>query len=191
MRKLKLFSVLMCLFIGIGQMWGYTITFKNTNGADGSQAKTAVADIVSSGSEYVSSVAATKVYQGKDGFGIKVGASSGTSSISLGFTTSGQVKPTKIIVNACRWEGNSGFDTGNLNYKINDASTTTTITLTNTLEDHEISMDGNTTLTSLYLAPTTKRIYIKSITVETGSTNPTVFLNPCKNAFPCRLFPKL
>ena len=158
-------------------MWGdsYTIAFKSTSGSDGSQAQTTIANLISSGDSYVSSVSATKCYNGKSGYGIKIGASSGSSSIVLNLSSDGQVKPTKVTINACRF----GSDTGNMNVTLNNGSATTK-TLTNSLADYECTMDGNTTLTKITIAPTTKRIYVTSITVEYaggGSDKPTVFLN--------------
>ena len=152
--------------IGVTQMWGdsYEIAFKSTSGSDGSQAQTTIANLISSGSSYVSSVSATKCYNGKSGYGIKMGASSGSSSIVLNLSSEGQVKPTKVKINACRY----GSDTGNMNVTLNDGSATTK-TLTSSLADYECAMDGNTTLSKITIAPTTKRIYVTSIIVEYGS----------------------
>ena len=183
MTKLKLFSLLMLLFVGIGHMWGdsYTIAFKSTSGSDGSQAQTTIANLISSGDSYVSSVSATKCYNGKSGYGIKIGASSGSSSIVLNLSSDGQVKPTKVTINACRF----GSDTGNMNVTLNNGSATTK-TLTNSLADYECTMDGNTTLTKITIAPTTKRIYVTSITVEYaggGSDKPTVSFDPVAGTY--------
>ena len=165
MRLKHLLSVFLTLLtLSVGQMWGdnYTIAFKdNGSNSDGSTARTSLSDIVSSGSSYISSVSGcSKVYNGKSGYGVKMGASGSVGTLTLNFSNSGQTQPKKIIVRACRY----GSDTGNLSYKINGGSAQSK-TLTNTLADYEIEMNGSTTLTSLYLASSTKRIYIASVKV--------------------------
>lgn len=158
------------LFVGAGMVpiWGYTITFKSTTGSDGSTAQTEINNVVSDGSSYLSTISCTKVYNGKSGYGIKLGTSSATGNITLNFSSNGQIKPTKITIKAGRY----GSDTGNLNYKINGGSQSSK-TLSSTLTDYEITMDGNTTLTSLYLASSTKRIYIVSVSIESDLTETT------------------
>ncbi len=186
MRKLKLFfACLLMAVLSIGQMWAaetsYAIEFKSTaNSSDGTQTKTAIADLITDGADYVTSVTATTCYQGKSGYGIKMGKSSGSSSIVLNLSSAGQVKPTKVVINACRF----GSDTGNMNVTLNNGSATAK-TLTSSLADCECDMDGNTTLTKITIAPTTKRIYVKSITVyyEGGSSDPEVSVDPAALAF--------
>lgn len=160
----KFFLFLTLLTLSVGQMWGdnYTISFKdNGSNSDGSTARTAVNTIVSSGDTYVSSVSnCSKVYNGKSGYGIKLGTGSATGALTITFSNSGQTQPKKIIVRACRY----GSDTGNLNYKIN-GGTQSSKTLSTTLADYEIEMNGSTTLASLYLASSSKRIYIASVKV--------------------------
>lgn len=174
----KLLLVAVLFVADVVPIWGYTIAFKSsTTGSDGSTAQSSISNVVSEGSSYLSTISCTKIYNGKSGYGIKLGTSSATGNISLNFSTDGQIKPTKITIRACRY----GSDTGNLNYKIN-GGTQSTKTLTTSLVDYEITMDGNTTLTSLYLASSSKRIYIVSINVESGSTETTV-KRQCFNGF--------
>lgn len=168
---------LICLFmltIGSGNAWGatYTITLKsNSSATDGSTARTALADIVSDGTDYVSSVSGcSRVYNGKSGYGIKFGASRYAGYCTLNMSTAGQKKPTKITFNAARY----GTDGTNLSYKINGGSAqTVTLSSGTTLDNYEVSMDGNTTLTSLYVGSASKRIYLKSITITYTDATPT------------------
>lgn len=170
----KLLLVAVLFVADVVPIWGYTIAFKSsTTGSDGSTAQSTISNVVSEGSSYLSTISCTKIYNGKSGYGIKLGTGSATGNITLNFSSEGQIKPTKITIKACRY----GSDTGNLNYKIN-GGTQSSKTLTTTLADYEITMDGNTTLTSLYLASSAKRIYIVSIEVESGSGETTVSFTP-------------
>lgn len=169
---IKNFAKRVVMILAVGLMavnvWGdssYTIEFKDSGtSSDGSIAQTETEDLISSGSSYISNlVSPTKVYNGKSGYGIKMASSSDYGRLTINFSTTGQVKPSKVTIRACRF----GSDEGNLNYKINGGSTSSK-TLTSSLADYDITMDGSTTLTSLYLSTSKKssgRIYVKSITV--------------------------
>lgn len=169
MKNFKLFLTLFLITILAVPAWGvsYTITFlDNGTSSDGSAAKTAKADIIDDGEDYVSSISdATKVYQAQTDYGVKLGSSSAIGYFTINFSTSGQVNPTKIIVNA-RYYGTDS--SSKLEYKINGGSKSSK-TITDAFANYEISMDGETTITSLYLGSSTKRIYIKSVTIEYGS----------------------
>lgn len=72
-NKLKfLASMLTCILLSINYVWAdYTITFKEYGASDGTAAKTEKADIIDSGGDYVSTISgATKVFQGKTGYGV-------------------------------------------------------------------------------------------------------------------------
>ena len=185
-RFLSLLTVLtLLLTLGSGNVWGatYTITFKNTDGNnDGSTARTALADIVSDGDTYVSSVSGcSRVFNGRSGYGVKFGNSSNPGYCTLNISTAGQKKPTKITFNAARY----GSDGTNLSYKINGGDAqTVTLSSGATLDNYEISMDGNTTLTSLYVGSASKRIYLKSITITYTDASTTVTVSPESVTFP-------
>lgn len=174
----KHFACLIVAVFCLGQVWAgtesYTILFKTTtNNSDGSATKTFAEDLIQEGIDYVSSVTATNCYNGKSGTGVKIGKSSGSSSIVLNLSSDGQVKPSKVIINACLY----GTDTGKMNVTLNDGSATQK-TLTSSMAEYECTMDGNTTLSKITIAPTSKRIYVQSIIVSYstsgGTPEPTV-----------------
>ncbi len=135
----------------------YTISFKdNGNNSDGSALKTALADIVASGTEYVSGVeTATKIYLGKSGYGLKLGSGSGNGVIALNLSDLGKVNATKITVSAAKY----GSDTGTLT--INGK---TGYALSSTLSDITLDLDGSQ-IETLSVATSAKRGYVASITV--------------------------
>jgi hypothetical protein len=100
----------MLLSIGVGKAWAdYTITFKTSgNNNDGSQAQTTIANLISSGGGYVSTISATKAYNGKNGYGVKLGSSSEVGNVSMNLTSNGnnigQIKASKLIVNAAYYK---------------------------------------------------------------------------------------
>jgi len=151
----------------------YTIEFKDSGSAsDGSTARSSLSDIVSSGDTYVSSVSScSRVYNGKSGYGVKLGANGGTGTFTINISTTGQKKPSKITINAAQY----GSDGSDISYQINggDASTITASGGT-TLTDYDINMDGNTTFTSITIASTYKRLYVKSVTVTYSTCDKSV-----------------
>lgn len=135
----------------------YTVNFKDSgSSSDGSALKTALADIVADGTEYIASVTkATKVYQGKQGYGLKLGSGSGNGEIAFTLSDAGKVKATKIVVNAAKYGSDS--NTLTINGK-------TGIAYTTTLSDITVELDGST-IEALSVATSAKRGYVKSITV--------------------------
>ena len=86
----------------------YTITFNGTNSESTNiTTSTSCSSIVSEGASYLSGnvAVATKVY-GATSNGIKLGTSSASGTIKMNLSSSGQVTPTSIVVNAKRY--NSG-----------------------------------------------------------------------------------
>lgn len=164
---LTLLSVFVC-----SVAWAdYKISFQsNSATTDGSTERSSISNIVSEGADYVKSISASKIYNGKTGYGIKLGTNSFTGTLTIELSAAGQVKPISVVVRACRY----GSDTGNLNYKINGGALITQ-TLTSSFEDYEIAMDGHTTLNSLYFESSTKRIYIESVSVIEDSTPATAY----------------
>ena len=158
--KKRFLLLAMVLFSLVGGAFAaelsYTITFKewSKTDTDNSQKSTAIADIIASGAEYVSAIpTANNVYQGRVGRGIKFGTSSKTGQLVL--TLANAVKPTRIVVNA-RWYGSS-----ETTLKVNDK----TFTTTGDFADYTVEYDGNTEVTSIDIATTSKRTYVKSVTV--------------------------
>ena len=156
--KKKLFSILalMCLIVTGAWAESFTITFKSGTGAsDGSAAKTSIEDIIADGATYVSELNATKVFQGKEGYGIKLGTGSATGSLTL--TLANEAKNvTSIVVNAQQYKNNE------TTLKIQDKDYTTT----NAFADYTYTYATPASVSTITLATTTKRGYIKSVTVN-------------------------
>lgn len=155
----------------------YTISLKDSgNATDGTAAKTALADIVSSGNSYVSSVTASYVYQGKSGCGVKLGSGNYAGVLTLNLSSTGQVKATKVV-----FELAAANDTGKtIKLSLNGATsgtgytTYTTGSTSGSFADKELAWDGSTTLTSIKVDTTAKkyRTYLKSIKVYTAGSTP-------------------
>ena len=144
----------------------YTIKFKDSEtSADGSAEKNTISDLISDGAEYVSSVNASKVYLGKAGYGIKFSSSKADGSLTL--TLANKVAPTKITVKAQAWINSSSVaDAAKLSINGTEAKT-----LTSTLADYEVVLDGKTEITEISLAAT-KRLYVTEVTVSSGGSAP-------------------
>ena len=108
--------------------------------------------------DLVSCTAANNVYVATDG--LKLGKSKEAGTLSFSF--SGDLKPTKITVSAKKF----GNDTGKL--KITAGEKSVSQSPTTDYGDIELEMDGNTALSTLTLATSSKRAYIKSITIVYG-----------------------
>ena len=136
----------------------FTISFKTTgNSSDGSSAQTTIEGIIAEGADYVSEVSATKVYNAKSGFGIKLGTSSAAGSLTL--TLANEVENvTSIVVNAQQY----GTGSADRTLKIQDKSYTTT----DEFADYTYTYDTPATVSTITLGTVTKRAYIKSVTVN-------------------------
>ena len=148
--------------------WGqdnYVVEFASTTTSnDGTAAITTLADIVSSGAEYITSITdATKVYKGKQGYGVKLGSSSAVGSFVMNLSDAGKVEATSIVFNSCKY----GSDNSSLKITIN-GSITQTFTLTADLTDYTYTFSNATEITSIKIEGVTKRIYVKSMTVNYG-----------------------
>ena len=141
----------------------YTIKFKD-NGAgssDGTAAKTEIADLIADGADYVKATAATKAYNGKEGYGIKLSSSSANGSMTL--TLAQSVKPTKITFKASAWVNSSGTaDAASISINGKDAQA-----LTAELTEYTVNYDGETEISEIAIAAT-KRAYITELTVTCG-----------------------
>lgn len=150
----------------------YTITFKDRENAtnDGSEAKTAKADLIADGGDYISAIAtAEKVYQAKTGYGIKLGSSSEKGILDMTWNASGYtVTPTKVTFTIANYD-----ETKKVKIFVNSDSLV--VSPTTTFAEYSMNMDGKTSLKRLHAEAVNKsknRFYIKSIVV-TCSGEPT------------------
>lgn len=170
----KIFSLFAAvLFAGAMMAESYTITFKSTEGADATASLTStnVADYIASGAEYVSAISASgKVYNGQAGYGLKFGNSSSAGAITMTLAT--PVAPTSIVMNASPWSATEG--TGLLQDATYDTKSTGA---KGTFADFAYEYDGATQVTTIIVGTSSKRGYVKSVTVnyEDGSTPVEVF----------------
>lgn len=161
--------------------WGqdnYVVEFASTTTSnDGTAAITTLADIVSSGADYITSITdATKVYKGKQGYGVKLGSSSAVGSFVMNLSNAGKVEATSIVFNSCKY----GSDNSSLKITIN-GSITQTFTLTADLTDYTYTFSNATEITSIKIEGVTKRIYVKSMTVNYGGTPTSTCATPTFN----------
>jgi len=144
-----------------GEETSYSITFKD-NGVgqgDGNAEKSTVADLIANGADYVSAISdASKVYLGKEGYGIKLSSSKADGSFTM--TLANAVKPTKIVVNAAAWV-NSQATVDAAKIAINGADAQS---ITQEFANYTFNFDGNTEINSITIAAT-KRAYVTSVTV--------------------------
>ena len=157
--KKRFLLLAMALFTLVGGAFAaelsYTISMKETGtDSDNSNKVTTIADIIASGAEYVSAIpTATNVYNARSGRGLKFGTSSKTGQLVL--TLAEAVKPTRIVVNAM-W-----YKDSETTLKVNGK----TFITTGNLADYTVEYDGNTEVSSIDIATTSKRAYVKSVTV--------------------------
>lgn len=161
--------------------WGqqnYVVEFASTTtGNDGTAAISSLADIVSSGANYITSISdANKVYKGKQGYGVKLGSSSAVGSFVMNLSDAGKVEATSIVFNSCKY----GSDDSSLKITIN-GSLTQTFALTADLTDYTYTFNNATEITSIKIEGVTKRIYVKSMTVNYGGTPTTTCATPTFN----------
>ncbi len=141
----------------------FTIKFKD-NGAgssDGTAAKTAIADLIADGADYVQATKAEKAYNGKEGYGVKLSSSSANGSMTL--TLAQSVKPTKITFKASAWVNSNGVaDAASISINGKAAQE-----LTDELAEYAVDYDGETEISEITIAAT-KRAYISEVTVFYG-----------------------
>ena len=146
--------------VGWGQTSNYVITF-GTGSGDGTSASTSTAcsTIVSAGSDYLSGnlVTATKVYYNGDN-GLKLGASSAAGVLKMNLSTSGQVTPTSIVVNAKLYNSSKAAT-----LKVNGSATQNV-----TSDFSDLTFNITSTITYLQLE-SSKYIWVSSITVNYSS----------------------
>jgi hypothetical protein len=161
-----IFSVLTLLLLSIGQVWGadvlaYTIEFQPTTA--NTQARTTsnfVSTMVTSGNSYISSCTAT-AFAYPDVNQIKLGSSSKAGSFTLSLSEDGQVKATKVVLSA------KYYDSGKT-ITLTANSKSETFTPTNAFADYEVTLDGESDLTTISVAGVTAskgRMYVNAIKV--------------------------
>ena len=181
MKKLLLLMALMLSFsfASYAEEASYTITFNDNGASDATNDITASAVLtyISEGSEYVSSASDIyKVYQGKTG--LKFSAKETNGSITLNLSEAGQVKATKVVVNAANWVSNKGvYDLASL--KVNNL---TAQNCSNEFANYTFAITPATKITSIKL-DATRRLYVKSITVYYEDNGSTITKKPAGLAF--------
>ena len=134
----------------------YSIIFKDNGGSsDGTQAKSALNDIVDSSDITISSCSANKIYQAQDGRGIKFSTSNVNGSLTL--TLSESLNIDQVIVNAAKYSNDAST------LSVND-STSQDIS-DNDFNDYTFNINESTSSLSLEAV---KRIYVKGLTIITS-----------------------
>ena len=188
-RKITILIAALCALMLItqpikvlGQSRGsYTITFKSTgtNNDDGTP-QTTVDGLISSGNDKVSSVTASKAYNGKQDYGVKFGRSNGKGNLVMTLSNGGQVKATKIIFKALKY----GSDASKVKITLNGSNSLTyeTSTLTTTMTSYIYDLESSPVdITSIKLETTTaNRGYVQSVEVFYNS-GPTQLTAPVLN----------
>ena len=172
MKKLLTFLTLLTLFFTTAWAEEQTIIWQGGTGGDSSTelTKDNIFNDCTPESDYsnLNCITISKVYKAGNSNGLKFGSSGALGAVA--FSVSGTLKPTKITVKAKKY----GTDTGKI--KITAGSNTVQGDPgSNDFADIVLNMDGSTTLTKLEIATTSKRAYVKSITITYGgSTTQTV-----------------
>lgn len=144
-----------------------SVTFSDAN-SDGSTDKaSSISDLVSSASG-ITSYNGTKVYAGTTG--VKIGTGSATGSITLNLSSAANVK--SVVVNAKKF----GSDTGTLSVKAGSTDVGSAQSPPSSAGDLTFTASNAVSnTTTITVATSTKRAYIKSITIiaETSGSDPT------------------
>ena len=134
----------------------FTITFKDTGTtSDNSTKRSAIADIIASGEEYVSEITtADNVYNARSGRGLKLGTSSKTGTLVM--TLAEAVKPTRIVFKAMF------YNAGEKSITVNTLDVTE---LSGEIDEYTVNYDGNTEITQISISTPVKRAYITEVKV--------------------------
>ncbi len=161
----------------VGNVWGtYTITFKSgTTSTDGSTAQTTIANLISDGSGYVSSISATNAYNAKKGYGIKLGASKKTGNVEMTMASSGstigQVKASSMSMTAAYYDSGKSLKV-TVTYTDATTSETTVTPTSNSMASYAVTVNSTKTISKIKIATVTAtsgRMYVGSVTVTTAS----------------------
>ena len=144
------------------------ISFKDVEGQEGSDSGssvTAIADIIKSGADLISAIpTASKIYNAREGLGVKFGTSSAKGELTL--TLANAVIPEKIIVNAVAYGGSEGTgvlmgDTVDLKANGNKV-----------INPYTKTYDGLTPVTELTFSTTAKRMYLLDVIIIPAGETP-------------------
>ena len=143
----------------------YTIMLdKGTaNSTDAVTVDNFISKLVTSGSEYISAVASTSKVYPYTGYA-KLGTGSATGDFTLTITPESQVVPTKIVLNAKKYNS----DTGKLKINLNGATTTFGSETTPDTDFTDLVFSNASfteTVQSIKVSTTAKRANVKSITI--------------------------
>ena len=177
-----LFVMLLTLSVSANAWADYTITFKTSgSNTDGSNAQTNIANLISSGGGYVSTISASRAYNGKDGFGVKLGSSSSVGNVAMTLTNSGnnigQIKASKLIVNAAYFKSGPTLKV-TATYTDNTTSVQS-LSLTANIAAYDVALTSTKTLKSIKIesvkGSSECRAYCHSIKVVAASAAVTTY----------------
>lgn len=178
--RLRLLFVMLLTLTVSAEVWAdYTITFKTNGNTDGSGAQTNIANLIYSGGEYVSTISASKAYNGKDGFGVKLGSSSSVGYVTMTLTNSGsnigQIKASKLIVNAAYFKSGPTLKV-TATYSDNTTSIQS-LSLTDNIAAYDVALSSTKTLKSIKIesvkGSSECRAYCQSIKVVAAAATTT------------------
>lgn len=168
LRGLMLTLIILCS-IGVGNAWGdYSIAFKSYN--DSGNESTTIAKLIDSGSDYISSITASKTSRTTSD-GLKFGNNNNPGSLTLVMKSTGsyigQIKASKITVKNIKKQASNG---GDCQYEITYAeggSTTGTLSLSTTASDKDINLTSTKTIESIHFYNNNKKeaFYMTGFTV--------------------------
>lgn len=136
------------------------ISFKDIEGKEGSDSGTAVtsiADIIKAGADYIDTIpTASKIYNARQGCGIKFGTSSVKGELTLRLKE--QIIPEKIIINAISYSGTEG--TGVLM-----GDTIELFSAGNKVLNPYVKVSNGEAITELTFSTTAKRMYLIDVII--------------------------
>ncbi len=138
-----------------------SVTFSDANSDGSSEINNSIAKNVSS-STGISSYSGSKVYAGKTG--VKIGTGSASGSITLTLSSAANVK--SVVVNAKKY----GSDSGTLSVKAGSTAVGSAQSPNSTAGDLTFTATTAVSNTTTITVASSKRAYIKSITVIAGTS---------------------
>ncbi len=176
--RLRLLLVMLLTLCVSAEVWAdYTITFKTSgSNTDGSSVQTTINSLISSGGANVSTISANRAYNGKDGYGVKLGSSNVVGNVSMTLATDAQIKASKLVVKAAYYDSNK---TLKVTVTYTDNSTTTqTLTPASSPTDYDVSLTDTKTIKQIKIESVTAskgRMYCHSIKVVAASAAVTTY----------------
>lgn len=145
------------------------IAFKDIEGKEGSDSGTAVtsiADIIKAGADYIDTIpTASKIYNARQGCGIKFGTSSVKGELTLRLKE--QIIPEKIIINAISYGASEG--TGVLM-----GDTIELFSAGNKVLNPYVKVSNGEAITELTFSTTAKRMYLIDVIIIPADTTPQI-----------------